>query len=360
MERRRFRLALLLAASLPVAAINSAQAQRASENAVTVAEDVFGTTVGNESIGIYNNFDVRGFSPLQAGNVRIEGLYFDQVGDENDRIEESSRIRVGIAAQGYAFPAPTGVVDYSLRKPGGAADLSVLSEGGSFGYYTMQFDGALPLGDKLSLGGGIGMNRGVFPGGGSNYEGDIGLLARWRPLRNLEILPFWARKNTFVQKEGEAYEPVGDFLPSPTPPRHFYGPKWAVGQDFSVNYGAVVNYNLPSWLVRLGLFRSELASPKSSFPQLENLLPNGHGELEVDLNPPLHLGSTSGEFRVEKIFSPGRLGAAAGLFAARAQLERALRQFRHYGCRAANDRPAAARCAKAASAIRPADPRSCR
>lgn len=305
MERRRFRLALLLAASLPVAAINSAQAQRASENAVTAAEDVFGTTVGNESIGIYNNFDVRGYSPLQAGNVRIEGLYFDQVGDENDRIEESSRIRVGIAAQGYAFPAPTGVVDYSLRKPGGAADLSVLSEGSSFGYYTMQFDGAVPLGDKFSLGGGIGMNRGVFPGGGSNYEGDIGLLARWRPLRNLEILPFWARKNTFVQKEGEAYEPVGDFLPSPTPPRHFYGPKWALGQDFSVNYGAVVNYNLPSWLVRLGLFRSELASPKSSFPQLENLLPDGHGELEVDLNPPLHLGSTSGELRVEKIFSRG-------------------------------------------------------
>ena len=298
-------LAVLAVIALPLFAARGAHAQRASENAVTAAEDVFGTTVGNESIGIYNNFDVRGFSPLQAGNVRVEGLYFDQVGDENDRIAESSRIRVGIAAQGYAFPAPTGIVDYALRIPGDTASLSALSEANSFGYYTLQFDGAVPLGSKLSLGGGIAMNRGVFPGGGSNYEGDVGVLLKWRPLPHLEILPFWSRKDTYEQKEGEAYEPTGDFLPSPTPPRHFYGPKWALGRDFSVNYGAVVNYTLPSWLARLGLFRSELASPKSSFPQLESLLPNGHGELEVDLNPPLHLGSTSGEFRVEKVFSLG-------------------------------------------------------
>ena len=292
---------MALAASNP----GTAWAQRAGENAVTAAEDVFGTTIGNETIGIYTTEDVRGFSPLKAGNVRIEGLYFDKVGDENDRIQESSRIRVGIADQGYAFPAPTGIVDYALRKPGEAANLSVQTEANTYGYYTVQIDGAQPLDDTLSIGGGIGANRNISPSGSDNYEGNIGVIARWTPLPDLEILPFWSRKDTYAAKDGEAYEPLGDFLPSPMPQHHFFGPPWARGQDFSINYGSLFSYSLSSWVARLGIFRSELTNPKSSFPQLAALTANGHGELEVDLNPPSHLGSTSGEFRLEKSFTDG-------------------------------------------------------
>ena len=51
-------------------------AQRTADNAMEAASDAFGTTVGNESIGLYSPGDVRGFNPIQAGNVRIEGLYF--------------------------------------------------------------------------------------------------------------------------------------------------------------------------------------------------------------------------------------------------------------------------------------------
>lgn len=53
-------------------------AQRAGESAVDAAEDAFGTRVGNESIGLYGPYNARGFSPVSAGNVRIEGLYFEQ------------------------------------------------------------------------------------------------------------------------------------------------------------------------------------------------------------------------------------------------------------------------------------------
>ncbi|MGH6876428.1 MAG: hypothetical protein ACREHV_03505, partial [Rhizomicrobium sp.] len=296
---------MILAALSSLIAVRGAQAQRASENAVTAADDAFGTTVGNETIGIYDTEDVRGFSPLQAGNVRIEGLYFDKVGDENDRLTASSRIRVGIAAQGYAFLAPTGIVDYTLRTPGDAAGLSVFTEGNTFGYYTLQFDGAQPLDKTLSLGGGVGVNRNISPNGSDNYEGNIAVLLRWLPLSNLEIIPFWSRKDTYTAKDGESYEPEGDFLPAPMPQHHFFGPPWARGQDFSINYGTLLRYSLSSWLVRLGFFRSELTNPKSSFPQLANLTPDGDGEMEVDLNPPSHLGSTSGEFRLEKDFTDG-------------------------------------------------------
>jgi len=282
-----------------------ALAQRAGENAVTAADDAFGTAVGNEKIGIYNENNVRGFSPIQAGNERIEGLYFDKVGDENDRIQASSRIRVGIAAQGFAFPAPTGIVDFSLRAPGRTAGLSSFSEANSWGTYNFQFDGAMPLGENFSLGGGVGTDHNLFPDGGANYESNVGLLARWQPLPELEILPFWSRKDTYIRKVGEAYQPSGDFLPNPMPGRHFFGPEWATHRDFSYNNGAVVNFTLSSWRARLGIFRSEFGSPKNSFPQLAHLDRTGAGELEVKISPPSYLGSTSGEFRLEKIFGAG-------------------------------------------------------
>ncbi len=67
---------------------------------------------------MYNPSGVRGFSPQAAGNVRIDGLYFDQQGALSNRVIEGSVIRVGVTEIGYAFPAPTGIVDYELRHPG--------------------------------------------------------------------------------------------------------------------------------------------------------------------------------------------------------------------------------------------------
>ena len=58
----------------------SAHAQRAGDNAVTAAEDAFGATLGNETIGLYSSKQVRGFSPVDAGNVRMDGVYFDRQG----------------------------------------------------------------------------------------------------------------------------------------------------------------------------------------------------------------------------------------------------------------------------------------
>src|SRR3546814_18247191 len=56
---------------------------------------------GGEVLGIYNPNSVRGFSPIDAGNVRLEGLYFDRQGEFSTRLVEGSRIRVGPSAAGY-------------------------------------------------------------------------------------------------------------------------------------------------------------------------------------------------------------------------------------------------------------------
>ena len=64
----------------------SAFAQRTDDNAVKEADDAFGKSVGDEQIGIYNAGMVRGFSPVDAGNVRLEGLYFDQQSNPTQRL----------------------------------------------------------------------------------------------------------------------------------------------------------------------------------------------------------------------------------------------------------------------------------
>ena len=105
---------LSLALAVPAAA--GAQG-RTGENAVTQAEDAFGFSLGRETLGIYTSSNVRGFSPTSAGNVRIEGLYFDPSAfGLTARVQRSSSVRVGLAEQGYPFISPTGVVDFRLRK----------------------------------------------------------------------------------------------------------------------------------------------------------------------------------------------------------------------------------------------------
>ncbi|KAK0359317.1 hypothetical protein LTR94_031777, partial [Friedmanniomyces endolithicus] len=70
---------------------------RTAENAVRQAEDAFGYSVGRETLGLYSSANVRGFSPFDAGNVRIEGLYFDPYLTLIQRLRQSTTIRVGLS-----------------------------------------------------------------------------------------------------------------------------------------------------------------------------------------------------------------------------------------------------------------------
>jgi iron complex outermembrane receptor protein len=76
--------------------VATAHAQRVDENAVVQAQDAFGLTVGDETVGLYSPEDARGFSPTQAGTLVIEGLYYgQQTYVPTARIVEGSVLRVG-------------------------------------------------------------------------------------------------------------------------------------------------------------------------------------------------------------------------------------------------------------------------
>ena len=306
--------ALWLAAVLVPFASPCAHAQRATENAVSAASDAFGVSVGNEHIGLYSNFDVRGFSPILAGNARIDGLYFDQVSRLNSRLRESSAIRVGIAAQGYAFPAPTGVVDYVLRVPDGTTHLSSLAEIDTRGMGSLEFDGATALSDTLAVGAGAGLFRPVDASGYTNYTVSEGVLARWTPMPGLSITPFWSRSDMYDARSPENYVPGGDFLPTPNPGRHFFGPDWAISREFDNNYGLVLRYNFAEdWVLKAGAFRSLARKPRNIYLEVDGLTPQGSGDLNVTADPPSVWGSTSGEVRLEHTMVTGPLAHRATL-----------------------------------------------
>ena len=171
-------------------------AQRARENAVAEASDAFGTTVGREEIGLYSASSARGFSPSQAGNLRIDGLYFDQINQSKlaSRIVRGSSVHVGISAQGFPFPAPTGVVDFHLRTPGEESAASVLLGLASYDQWYAELDLQTPLiDDVLSVGAGAGYSRNSsYKIAERSEETTLGAIAVWRPFETLTVTPFWS------------------------------------------------------------------------------------------------------------------------------------------------------------------------
>ncbi|MEQ9566339.1 MAG: hypothetical protein RLN85_11095, partial [Pseudomonadales bacterium] len=148
----------------------------------------------DDTIGLYSSSEARGFSPKDAGNFRLGGLYYDQQGNFgfSNQLSSSTSIRVGLSAQSYPFPAPTGIADIQLRLPG---DHTVVSFSSNYGPYGSSYDGQVdldtPIIDKklgLVIGVGAGQKEldfhSVF-----NYLDFSGLL-RWTPSDTTEIISF--------------------------------------------------------------------------------------------------------------------------------------------------------------------------
>ena len=186
------KLGLMGGAAL-VALPGAALAQRASDNVTTQSSDAFGRSVGNEKSGLYTTDDVRGFNPVDAGNVRLEGLYFDQVERVSPRLVDGSTIRVGPASQRYPFPAPTGLVDYSLTQPRAKTSYSFGLDNGSSSVTGIggSFEFKQPLaGERLGLSGGAGFRNLHRTEGGTGQARTFGGTLAWRPAPGAELLLF--------------------------------------------------------------------------------------------------------------------------------------------------------------------------
>lgn len=281
-------------------------AQRASDNAVTAAEDAFGTSIGSESIGLYSDSSVRGFSPVTAGNVRLEGVYLDRQGSFSQRLISGSTIRVGLAGQGYPFPAPTGIVDYHLRRVGDRALLSVVA--GSFGYgsHSLELDGQLPISGRLGLAGGLSISHDEYYDGADATYMEAAIMPRWRPADGVEIIPFWSTK---VGKDEEVTPTIitaGSYAPPRAPRRRYFGQSWAAKDTQSVNAGLIVKARIgANWAVTGGVFRSTYDTGQNYAQDFLETTRDGRTIGEVTADPGQRYASTSGELRVSRSFADG-------------------------------------------------------
>jgi iron complex outermembrane receptor protein len=336
------RLRFVTGALLALECSSPAAAQRSNENAVRAADDAFGTSVGSERVGLYSAGSARGFSPIQAGNVRIEGLYFDYQADLQERLVSGSTIRVGLSAQSYPFPAPTGIADYSLRKAGDEAVLSGVVGYGPFGGLRVELDGQAPVTDTLSVAAGVGMNSEEMFYGASRKVLTAAVIPRWRPRRNIEIIPFWSLTDVRSQEPQPILFTAGPFLPPRIRRREYFGLPWAEGSSRGVNYGIVSTVGLSdSWTIRAGLFRSLLEFPTSFSDLSLNTSADGFADRYLIADADRSFGSTSGEIRISRRIDEGdrrhiihlagrgreqrrRFGGGQSLFLGRARIDERL------------------------------------
>ncbi|MFM5915970.1 MAG: TonB-dependent siderophore receptor [Novosphingobium sp.] len=282
-----------------------AQAQSNADSAVESAEDAFGTSTGHDNIGVYDENNVRGFSPGSAGNFRMEGMYFDIQGGLGNRVIDGETIRVGTAAQGYAFPAPTGVVDLTLKKAGDKTSISPFISADSFGTVGYEVDAQIPLAGKtLGLATGFGVYNNQYANGGGSVGINVGGVLRWRPAPAVELLTFANHQQFWDDTSTGILISNGNFLP----PRFKVGvdtsPVWARNEHHADTYGTVGHASLGDWTLRAGLFRSQY-SQDSGYANLIFVNQDRSTERQVYASPASRSASWSGEFRVSRRFSEG-------------------------------------------------------
>ena len=278
----------------------TARAQtRSGENAVTQADDAFGFSVGRESLGIYDSDNARGFSPTTAGNLRIDGLYFAPVVGLSGLLIESQSIKVGLSAQGYPFAAPSGIVDFRLRRPAEALGASTVFSTDSYGSFGLEADGSIPLGGTLSLGAAANGGRTHFADGTRNHYHSEALTVRWRPSSAIELLPFWSAFTDIDDQSSPYYIPSGAFIPPEPRAGHYPGPQWNAINRSQFNYGLLGSVALsPTWLLRIGAFRS-IRHLRSGYTYLiTGIEPSGLGDHRIFAARPGISRGSSGEARL--------------------------------------------------------------
>ncbi|MEM6544734.1 MAG: TonB-dependent receptor [Pseudomonadota bacterium] len=294
-------LAFFFAVACPI----SVMAQRAEENAVTSADDAFGRRVGSEQIGLYSPSNVRGFSAVAAQNVRIEGLYFDRQGAFTSAIEESSSIRVSISALGYPFPAPTGIVDYTLRRVGKEQVISTRAGFGNFVAPFVSVDAALKVTADMDLNIGVGFEEFATAEGSDFYVARYGGVARWRPVENVELSGFYGRYDYWDEEQAPSFFTAGSFLPPRIPRGKFFGQDWAEWEGHSQNYGFIAKSTVGPWEINAGLFNSRFTIDDFGAALFTDTQPNGLAEKRFLLGENQRDESFSGELQLLRRFVEG-------------------------------------------------------
>jgi iron complex outermembrane receptor protein len=272
------------------------KARAPAANVVSQAEDAFGFRAGPEDSGLYDAGDVRGFDPVAAGNIRIDGLYADLQGVPSDRLSPQSAVRVGAATAGTLLPGPTGLVDYALANAA-APPLRVRLARESFGLLVAEVDSVWRVWDgRWSLNAGA-----SFSTGGDDFRGTrptsfaAALVARWRPIDSLKLTAF--HDVVDVRRHVEPlYYPAGETAPPRVARDIFLGQPWSK-YHYTLRHSGLIAELAPAlgFFIKGGAFHSINDVAADTFDLFETVDREGVGRRSAYLFPPQRYRSNSGE-----------------------------------------------------------------
>ena len=261
--------ALILAA--PAFAQTGDAASPPATSATAAAVDAFGERVGINQVGLYNEYQTRGFDLMaSSGAFRLDGFYFHPAHFPSESLVAGSSINVGIAATGLDLPSPTGVISYRLRDPGPRSSLSVTT--GFRDFATVHADA---LGTLVSADGqwGVVAHALVEPDSnrGTGEDGpylSAGAVVRWRPRPETSLR--WFGDYGRSRSDGDiGVLPVGEGGPPPLRARHRYSPDWARSSSHGFTIGALADHRWGRWSLGASVIRSERHAGKSDYTVLE-------------------------------------------------------------------------------------------
>lgn len=287
---------VLLAATL--CSFSATAQQQVSDNAIAAAQDAYGISVGSESLGLYSASEVRGFSPFSAGNVRMQGLYFDQQGSMTGRLTAGSTIRIGFTTLNFPFPAPTGIVDWELRSVGNELSAIAKLYAGPFDAYQADFDAQIPIAPGLGVAAGAAYNRSEWlPGSTSDIIG-LGVSPEWSLSEAVQLRAFWGTREVTHEKTMPLIFVEGSGVPRVE--REFWGQDWAESEYRSTHMGLLGSVRASdAWTVRAGVFHSSYTSERTFTDLYLDTDAQGSADHLMVVDPLQKSTSTSGEIRAD-------------------------------------------------------------
>jgi iron complex outermembrane recepter protein len=290
----------IVLASAGVCRTTPSLAQSADANAVVEAQDAFGYSRNGDSIGLYGTSNVRGFSPAQAGNLRIEGYYFDHQAHLSTHAVDGTQVHVGLTALDYPFAAPSGIVEYELKLS--ARDRAALTAtAGTLDGRDLFADFAKStLGRGFSVAGGIGLHREPHPLGSDTEYLGLGLVLRRAAQDSRSHFTFFSSRLPY---RSQRTDPVlygdGSSLPAPFRPGTTLGQRWAEGHGLWDNTGVMFDQALSGSLdLRGALFRSEWHSERDFDQVITNATRDGFGDALVYAYPDRRARAYSADVRL--------------------------------------------------------------
>lgn len=281
----------------------------ADDNAVKSAADAFGERVGTEQSGLYSETQVRGFDLNDSGAYRIDDAYFSRAAALNDPVLAGVGVRVGVNAVRLAYPAPSGVVNYRLRRAGPVNELRLGVGWRDFGTRVIQGDGSFRDGELSFAGGFVWRPLFRLAGGNEGRAFDFGGVGTW------EITPD-QRLRAFATLYQRGYD--GDFAVLPAaaavPPSlkefHQYSPSWAETEALNSNVGALYDARIGGFTIDVAAFHSAFDIDRTDYTLL-TVDRAGQASATTFRNPDRNKRSASTEARIGRQFDAGGINHLA-------------------------------------------------